>query len=205
MSTLFVDTSYNQILGLLSPEGGLLGLAIAEGQKTSAALHLDLHHLCQAHGIAPSLIRHVVFVAGPGFYTGLRLAYGIADIIKLSGAHVSGFYTYDVPHLLGVGNYLWITKAYRGEVFVFSRAGTETKISLMTDREFLATEWPAGAYIHHPNALDEAMRAKLANPVSTQALLQQHLPAICAGVHAKQWNQELFYFRTAEEEFKQNP
>lgn len=205
MSSLFLDTSYNQILGFLSTEGKPARLSITEGQRTSASLHVELNELLRRSGTSLKDITDVIYVAGPGFYTGLRLAYGIADIMRISGARLFGFYAFDVPYLLGTENYQWITKAYRGEVFVYSRAGDKTATTLLSDREFQDREWGASCYIHHASALDDAMTAKLVAPVPTQELLEAQLPAICAKVMEAGLRKELFYFRPAEEEFKQNP
>lgn len=205
MSSLFLDTSYNQILGFLSTEGKPARLSIKEGQRTSASLHVELNTLLKGANSSLKDVTDVIYVAGPGFYTGLRLAYGIADIMRISGARLFGFYAFDIPHILGVESYQWITKAYRGEVFVFSRTGDKTVTTLLSDREFQDREWETSCYIHHASALDDAMRAKLRSPVSTQELLEAQLPAICAQVMATDLQKELFYFRPADEEFKQNP
>lgn len=205
MSSLFLDTSYNQILGFLSSEGKLSKLSIKEGQKTSASLHVELNDLLKSSNSSLKEITNVIYVAGPGFYTGLRLAYGIADIMRISGARLFGFYAFDIPYLLGVQNYDWITKAYRGEVFVFTRTDANTSIALLSDREFQEREWQPSSYIHHTNALDDAMRAKLVEPIATQDLLATQMSAICSQVVASDFQKELFYFRPAEEEFKPNP
>lgn len=205
MSSLFLDTSYNQILGFLSTEGKLSKLSIKEGQKTSASLHVELNELLRSSNSSLKEITNVIYIAGPGFYTGLRLAYGIADIMRISGARLFGFYAFDIPHLLGVENYQWITKAYRGEVFVFTRNETSTSINLLSDREFQEKDWQPSSYIHHTSALDDAMRAKLVDPIATQGLLATQMSAICSQVVASGVQKELFYFRPAEEEFKPNP
>lgn len=205
MSTLFIDTSYNQILGFLNFEGSPIDLRINEGQKSSAILHAELHEMMRACSLKPTDIKKVIYVAGPGFYTGLRMAYGIADILKLSGATLSSFYTFDIPALLSFENYTWITKAYRGEVLVFKKSGLAESHQLYSEKEFLSQDLGGEIFIHHRNALDELMAAKLVNAQSTQELLQKNLQTICHRVQNSTHLKELFYFRPAEEEFKPNP
>ena len=205
MSTLFIDTSYNQILGLLNHEGSPLDLRIKESQKSSAVLHAELNDMMNACSLKPSEINKVVYVAGPGFYTGLRMAYGIADILKLTGATLSSFYTFDIPALLGFENYTWITKAYRGEVLVFKKSESRVNHQLYSEKEFLQKDWSGDIFVHHRNALDEQMAAKLLNAQSTQELLQKNIKTICQQVQNSSQLKELFYFRPAVEEFKPNP
>lgn len=204
MSTLFIDTSYNQILGLLNNEGGPLDLRIKEGQRSSAVLHAELHDIMKICSLKPSEIKKVVYVAGPGFYTGLRMAYGIADILKLTGATLTSLYTFDIPSLLGIKNYTWITKAYRGEVFVFEKSPTFEQHKLYSEKDFLLKNWYGEVFVHHRNALDEQMASKLKNVQSTQELLQTNLKTIYQQVQSASLLKELFYFRTPEEEFKPN-
>lgn len=205
MSTLFIDTSYNQILGLLNQEGSPLDLRIKEGQKSSAILHAELNEMMKSCSLKPADIKNVIYVAGPGFYTGLRMAYGIADILKLTGATLSSFYTFDIPGLLGFQSYTWITKAYRGEVLVFKKTESVVNHQLYSEKEFLLQDWSGDVFVHHRNALDEQMSAKLLSAQSTQELLQKNLKVICQQVQDSSLLKELFYFRPAVEEFKPNP
>jgi len=180
-------------------------LRIKEGQKSSSLLHAELHDMMNACSLKPSEIKKVVYVAGPGFYTGLRMDYGIEDIIKLTGATLSSFYTFDILALLGFQNYTWITKAYRGEVLVFKKTETVVNHQLYSEKEFLLQDWSGDVFVHHRNALDEQMSAKLLNAQSTQELLQKNLKVICQLVQDSSLLKELFYFRPAVEEFKPNP
>jgi tRNA A37 threonylcarbamoyladenosine modification protein TsaB len=182
-----------------------MDLRIKEGQKSSAVLHAELHDLMKTCSIKPSDIKQVVYVAGPGFYTGLRMAYGIADILKLTGAKLTSLYTFDIPTLLGFKTYTWITKAYRGEVFVFEKSASSKHPKLFSENDFLIKNWEGEVFVHHRNALDELMASKLTNVQSTQDLFQKNLKAICQQVQSASLLKELFYFRPPEEEFKPNP
>ena len=201
MSTLFLDTSYNQVLGLLDNQGAWLARRELAGQKSSAELHRQLYELCPD----AKTIQRVMYVAGPGFYTGLRIAYGIADILGKAGRELMSFYNYDVPRLLGIADYTWITKAYRGEVFIHTcRAGVGAN-RLVSEKEFLQQDWGGRLFIHHAQALDPQMAAKLPEAEATQALLLASMNALYPLVLSSPVLQELHYFRPPEEEFKPNP
>ncbi len=161
--------------------------------------------MMESCSLKPADIKQVVYVAGPGFYTGLRMAYGIADILQLTGIKLTSLYTFDIPALLGVKSYTWITKAYRGEVFVFEKSVSSQHHKLFSEKDFLLKNWEGEVFVHHRNALDELMASKLTNVQSTQDLLQKNLKVICQQVQSASLLKELFYFRPPEEEFKPNP
>src|SRR5690606_27900986 len=142
------------------------------------------------------------YVAGPGFYTGLRIAYGMADMLKVEGRSLLNFYTYELPKFMGVTEYKWITKAYRGEVFIHHYSQSKGHSYLLADKEFLAKSWDGEIYIHHQNALDAQMSEKLPQAKATEEILLKHMPQVWSAVHATKIDRELFYFRAPEEEFK---
>jgi len=176
-----------------------MALSHDQGQRSSALLHGNLHQLCQTHSIDPVSIKRVVYHAGPGFYTGLRIAYGVAQILKLDGAAVHGFYSHDLPRLINAENYQWITKAYRGEVYVYD-GGTATS-KLMSEDEFLAQDWSGDVYIHHPQALDERMATKLTHAKRTEKIATEQFVKLLASLENSP-EAPLHYFRAPEEEFR---
>lgn len=198
MSTLFIDTSYNQTIGLLGNEGTWTALKTLEGQKSSSILHAELHAMLTAAGHKPSVISDVLYVAGPGFYTGLRIAHGLADMMRLEGRKLLNLYNFEIPLLLGISEYTWITKAYRGEIFVYQSG----KTFLLSEKDFLTRDWSGAVYIHHPSALDEVMRGKIPQALATEDLLLTRTQEIKAALLKKATLHELYYFRPPEEEFK---
>ncbi len=202
MSTLFLDTSYNQIVGLLNDQGAWLARSELAGQKSSAILHGKIHQICEECALSPTALKHVLYVAGPGFYTGLRIAYGVADVMRFAGKKISNFYNYEVPRLLGEQNYTWVTKAYRGEVFVHQCVKNESASQLLSEKDFLQRDWQGKLYIHHAQALDSLMMEKLPGAIETQGLMVQEMPSLFKQLSQTVSDKELHYFRPAEEEFK---
>ena len=204
MKTLFLDTAYNQTLGICDERGGWLCLRHGSGQRSSARLHVDLHEMCTEKGITPQDIGEVLYVAGPGFYTGLRVAYGVAQVLKLSGPKTLTLYNHLVPKWLGYKSYSWVTKAYRGEVFVHECHEGREQSGLMAEDKFLEAKLTGDLFIHHTSALDEKMAAKLVGSQSTEGLIQTHIAKLLP--LARQHGEEpLYYFRAPEDEFKPNP
>lgn len=198
MSTLFIDTSYNQTIGLLRNEGTWLARKTLEGQKSSSILHAELHTMLSSVGLKPSAITDVLYVAGPGFYTGLRIAHGLADMLRLEGRTLLNLYNFEIPRLLGVSAYTWITKAYRGEIFVHKDGET----FLLSEKDFLARSWEGNIFIHHSSAVDEKMREKIPRAIETEGLLLNRIQEIKTVLKTNVVLKDLYYFRPPEEEFK---
>lgn len=197
MSSLFIDTSYDQVLGLLDPEKSWIDSKTFEGQKLTGFIHRDLNEIFSKNKLNPLDVKSVYYCAGPGFYTGLRVAYGIADIFRLHAIPILSFYSYLIPKYVGYVNYTWITKAYRGEVFVYD-SSTQKK-DLMLEADFYNSVIKGDVFTHAPTSIDEKMRAFLPAIKFTQDLLIQNPVAVFESVKAEE---EIHYFRPLHEEYK---
>ncbi len=202
MTTLFLDTTYNQILGFLDDRGAWVDYRETSGQKSSAQLHVELQNIVEKNKIQKSNITNVLYVSGPGFYTGLRIAYGIAEMLRIESRQLLSFYSFDIPRMLGVNQYTWITKAYRGEVFVYEFDQGESKSKLISEKDFLGFNYSGNIYVHHASALDEVMKSRMSHFSETQVLLIQNISTIFNYCSDNKLSSDLFYFRPPEEEFK---
>lgn len=184
-------------MGICDERGQWIGLHESVGQRSSAQLHADLHQLCEAKALVPRDIGRVVYLAGPGFYTGLRIAYGIAQTLKLSGVKSFSFYAHHIPELLGESDYIWITKAYRGEVFVYR--SSDRKVQLLGEKDFYSQTWPSNCFIHSQRALDDKLRSTLVSPKETEGQILREFPVLLDKLRDED---ALFYFRAPEDEFR---
>ncbi len=204
---LLLDTSYNQILALYDDEGQIRAQRKLAGQRSSSQLHQALHELFQEAGVAEGSVPVVSYVAGPGFYTGLRVGLGVADMFRLHGAQVREVYSHELPLLLGERDYCWMTKAYRGEVFLAEAVGGNITTRLVGQKEYVHSALPSRIYIHDNEALDDQLRAKVQSRplVETQKILLERWGEIHRLLGPQEGPRPLLYFRTAEEEFRPNP
>lgn len=202
MSSLFIDTTYNQKIGLLSSEGAWLFQKQLEGQKSSAQLHMALHELSQNQKLNLKDVKNIIYLAGPGFYTGLRIAYGLADILRFESIKPVSFYSFMIPKMLGTMVYSWVTKAYRGEVFVYTFKNGEEDFHLLKEADFMKFSCVGEIFVHHESALDELIKSKLQSFQSTETILQENIQKISQLVIDSNSEEDLYYFRTPEEEFK---
>jgi tRNA A37 threonylcarbamoyladenosine modification protein TsaB len=200
LSTLFLDTSYNQTIGLLDERGQWLRKRQLTGQRSSSVLHHELHEMLKEAAIAPQGIQRVFYVAGPGFYTGLRISHGMADMLRLLGCELMNIYNFEIPAVLGEQDYVWVTKAYRGEVFIYTSKDKQAK--LISEKDFLAMSWSGEVYIHHKSALDQNMLQRLSSSKETEAMLLSNMPQVFSWAKQQSGLRELYYFRPPEEEFK---
>lgn len=197
MSSLFLDTSYDQILGLLDDQKSWIAHKTFEGQKLTGVIHRDLAGICSANGVDPLSLKNVIYCAGPGFYTGLRVAYGIADVLRLHQIRVSSLYSYLIPEYCGFKNYIWITKAYRGEIFVYDSSSRE--LSLHQEKTFTNNFSCEHVFTHCANSVDENLAKVFPQMKYTQALLIKHPLEIFSQITSEE---PLHYFRPLDEEYK---
>jgi tRNA A37 threonylcarbamoyladenosine modification protein TsaB len=203
LSYLFIDTSYNQLICLLNGEGIVVDSRLQVGQKLSSLLHQELFQMFEAKNVTPKQLSTVLFIAGPGFYTGLRIARGLADILSLNGTKQLGFYSYDVPSLLGENNYSWITKAYRGEIFIHEKYDGVENSFLIDEHQFENYQFKKGSmYSHCIDAIDQKILSRFTQLQFTEKLIAENYSLLLSKLKLGYENREIFYFRPAEEEFK---
>ena len=205
MASLFIDSTYDITLGILDDEMGWISFQRFIGQRSSNILQKETHNLLKAAGIKTSDLSQVITVAGPGFYTGLRLSEGVSDVFRFADINHFSFYSYQLPLLLGVESGYWMTKAYRGEYF-FHRWDLNDKSNiLVTESElpsFIEKLKEERAFIHSDTALDEISRNLLKDATDTHSLLRNRSKDIFKKIIAENSRVDSYYFRAPEDEFR---
>ncbi len=204
MSVLFIDSSYDITLGLLNGNLGWHDLRLFRGQKASATLQTETHRLLKDFPLEMKDLTGIVSVAGPGFYTGLRLSEGFADVTKFFSIPHFSFYAYEIPLWLGHGEGTWLTKAYRGEYFVYQWKGEVSEIKLIAAKDLPQLTIEGQVFIHSETSLDDKILPFTANSISTSNLLKSY-PEKIFRVVMKGMQKESYYFRAPEDEFRMNP
>lgn len=206
MSSLFIDSTYDLGLGVLDDGFNWLTFERHTGQKASAILQGRAYELLQKHGLNPQDLASVVSIIGPGFYTGLRLAEGFADVFQFFGIPHYSFYSYDIPAWCGVKSGVWFTKAYRGEYFFYHWDGESSRQELLSAKEIAPVlSQYENVFIHSDVSLDELSRGLIKHSTSTVDLLTENSQKIFKHVIDQKLKKEAFYFRAPEDEFKANP
>lgn len=203
MSLLFIDSSYDITLGLLDENLGWHDLRAFRGQRASSTLQTETHRLLKDFKIQVQSLKGVVSVAGPGFYTGLRLSEGFSDVTSFFGIPHYSFYSHEIPHWLGYAKGTWITKAYRGEYFFYEWSGDSGKVRLLESKDLYSPE--GDIFIHSETSLDEKLRPLAKAALSTSELLKNEPKKIFTHVIKENLTRESYYFRAPEDEFRMNP
>ncbi len=204
MSVLFIDSSYDITLGLLNGNLGWYDLRLFRGQKASATLQTETHRLLKDFNIEMKDLSGIISVAGPGFYTGLRLSEGFADVTKFFSIPHFSFYTYEIPLWLGHSEGTWVTKAYRGEYFIYQWNGSHSEIKLVAAKDLPQLKIEGQVFIHSETSLDEKLAPFTSNAISTSDLLKNN-PEKIFNVVMKGMQRDSYYFRAPEDEFRMNP
>jgi len=205
LALLFVDTTYDITLGILDENLGWMKFDKFFGQKASAIIQSETYNLLESVHLKISDITSLISIAGPGFYTGLRLSEGFADVLTFAGIKHYSFLSYSIPFLSGATNGVWMTKAYRGEYFFHFWDSTSSRNELVAAKdleEFIKSVDMSNFYIHSESSIDDYSRKFLTSYLTTNELLEKYSPKILSSVILSDSKKESFYFRAPEDEFK---
>lgn len=207
MSFLFVDSSYDISLGILDENYRWVDFRSFSEKKASTVLQTETFQIFTQHGLKVKDISALVTVAGPGFYTGLRLSEGLADVFKFFGVPHYSFFSYEVPYWSGQEKGVWFTKAYRGEYFFYEWDGATSKSELVLTKDVEARfkNLSSTTYIHSDGSLDTLSSNAIINPISTLSLLKKSSGELFKKIISEKMWKDSYYFRAPEDEFRVNP
>lgn len=205
MTALFIDSTYDITLGILDDALGWVEFERFQGQKASSILQVETHRLLHKNNLKVKDLKALISIAGPGFYTGLRLSEGFADVLAFSGVPHYSFLSYEIPAFTGVKSGTWMTKAYRGEYFFhhWNEKGGLNQLVATKDLEgYLKNVDKSSFYIHSDSAIDDFSRNLISNVKTSHSLLKERSKDIFTHILQQQSKVESFYFRAPEDEFK---
>jgi tRNA threonylcarbamoyladenosine biosynthesis protein TsaB len=205
LASLFIDSTYDITLGILDDDLGWIKFQRYFGKKASVIIQKETHQLLQSSKISMQDIQQVITIAGPGFYTGLRLSEGFADVMTFMGSRHLNFLSYEIPYMTGVPQGTWMTKAYRGEYFFHQWNGNQSENKLITTKElegYLASVDKSSFYIHSDSAIDELSKSLISKWHTTSELLENEPKKIFTQVLNNAKKMDSYYFRAPEDEFK---
>jgi len=202
VSYLYLDTTYDVTIGILSESLEWVDFIKVQGQKASRTLQLETHRLLEKHGLELSEFQGLFTVAGPGFYTGLRLSEGFADVLKFFDIPHYSFYSFEVPMLLGISQGIWVTKAYRGEYFFYDWKAGEEERRLVSAKDLVTMKSLENVFIHSQTSIDEKLEALTSGAQETSELIRKTPRPIFETILKNRWVKSSFYFRAPEDEFK---
>ncbi len=192
---LFIDTTNKITIGLLNDEFGWLKYEFIDSNKSSALIHGAINDFLQEYSLELTELTGAFFMAGPGSYTGMRVSEGIKDIFEWEKVPVYSFYHFEVPFLVGIERGLWLANAFKGEYFVYEWDGTQNHYNLIKESDF---EVPSD---NKKLFLDQSRDGFLGAQI-TSSIIYSQSAKLFAKIKAENKKEDLFYYRTIDEEFK---
>ena len=189
---LYIDTTFNITVGLLDENYLWVELVNMDSNKSSTILHSCIYSLLKKHNKKITDVCSVFYAAGPGSYTGMRVSDGIAKILKENGIKVYSFYHFEIPRALGLDDGLFISKAFKGEYFVFD---------IKQDSKLLIKESKIEELVNGYQLYTNDSTLSFANIQITKDLLEKKSQDFFRKVADLNQNKELYYYRELEDEF----
>ncbi len=194
MKAIFLDTTKNMTIGVLNDNYTWLRFQFFSETKSTEGLHLQLVNILDELNLSLKDIGILFTAAGPGSYTGMRVSEGFAQIFKWQGIRTNSFYHFDVPQIMGIKNYVFICKAFKGEFFL-KDSKTEGLYNLSDLETVLSKYSDMTIFSHHSED-------GLPNFSSTMDLIKERPEVIFPKVFEENLMVGPFYFRPLEKEFK---
>lgn len=195
MSSLFLDTSDQIVFGVLSETHEWLAYRAGEGKKASKVLHALILETLEELGLETRDLKDMFFIAGPGSYTGVRVAKGLAEILEWQGVGVYSCRHFDVPVLLGENKGVFVSRAFKKEVFWRQWEGKTFEQKLLPENDLKAalSETDLPCFSSETGLFERCS--------STHSLIKRNPKELFGQLSRKNMKSEVFYYRKLEEEF----
>ncbi len=200
MATLYIDSSHYLTLGLLNESFEWIDYCEFKEKKTSGILHVELLQMLEKNHLRIEQVTKIIEAAGPGSYTGMRVAEGLCQILEWQERQCCSFYHFEVPSMCGHSRGVWVAKAFKGEIFCHHFDAEVSRVEFIKESEFPTyqqtwNEQGLKVFGHYPDeiqGLDEF----------TSRLIEQGARQFFEKVWARGERKGPYYFRALEQEFK---
>lgn len=193
MHYLFLDTTNGLTIGLLNRDLNWLAFEKRDEKKPSEVVHTLINEQLIKNNLKINDIT-LITIAGPGSYTGMRLSEGIAQMFKVCGIKILSLFHFEVPAIVGISSGKWISPAFKGELFIYSWNNGTTNKELVRE---VGLALPNDFYSNQDFKNNS-------NVINTTNLIQQNPKKVFEYVLSRNEFFPAYYFRSLEEEFKQN-
>lgn len=194
MMKLFIDTSENITVGLLDSNYQWKAYEYLQSKKSSSDLHYLIYSVLKKCNIEVNDITGLIHCSGPGSYTGMRISEGLSNIFDLNNVKTNSFYHFELPLISGVESGVWISKAFKGEFFLYEWFQAKNSKKLVREKDLNNVKDVENIFSGHSTfgELDLSLTKDLIfdNPDLLKFVVDRNL------------KREVFYYRSIEEEFK---
>ena len=192
MKSLFIDNTEEMTLGILNQNWEFDKCEHYKDRQNASRIHFRLNNLLEEYQLGLDDIESVFVTSGPGSYTGVRVVEGIAQIMKWQGMDVFSFYQFEVPFISGIERGVWVSPAWKEELFVYSWDGEERTKKLVPLSEYKMT---GEEYSHGEQCCGTPVR-------SVRNMMMEHTPIVFKYVQGRGKYLPPYYYRRVEQEFK---
>jgi len=191
---LYIDTSYELIIGILGLNFEVLSIDINKERRSATVIHEKIDSLLKKHGTEASNLLGVIVNNGPGSYTGVRVGEGLAKIFELDGTKVVSFLEHEAIALISQ-NGTWVSNAFKDEIFVYSWGRGDSPIKRLIKLESFENVTP------EPIFSNDHFQTKR-EIISSKKILLENISRVGKHYFERNERQKPFYYRELEEEFK---
>ncbi len=192
MAFLYLDTTNELILGILDKKFEWLAYTEIKERKSSELIHSMIEKMLGNCSLEIEELTHLFLASGPGSYTGMRLAEGIAQVLEWRQVKVFGFYHFEVPQILGIDSGRFLAGAYKKEIFQYSWEAQENSWSLIKEQKL-------GSSNCYFNADSELWGKELS--LKTSQMIKNNAPIFFKYIAERGVRGKPFYYRELEQEF----
>lgn len=196
MGVLFLDSSFYLQFGLLNHQLEWIDFREIQNRKGASSLHGELYEFLGKNNVQVKDVKKIILGGGPGSYTGIRLAEGMAQIFEWQKVEINSFYSFEIPYFSGIEEGAWCAEAFKGEIFLYEWNKSKSQHSLMKESEFRDYTPKKGELYHIGDGISDRLVR------STTSLLKKHPQEIFKRILRRGERFAPFYFRTGEQEFK---
>lgn len=194
--SLYLDACDGLKVGLLDEQLNWEKFLDFPIKKASNTLFIETEKLLSENNIELSQLEQIFLCLGPGSYTGIRLLQGMKDLYQNQGLKVFSFYNFEIPYLNGIQEGVYVTSAYKQEIYQYKWHGEEHFQDLIEAGRFVV-ENTGDIYgmqdQFHENAL-----------CNVYTMLRNNPKKVLERVLEKKLSRQAFYFRPLEKEFRMN-
>jgi len=205
MPSLFIDTTDNVVVGVLSDQYKFLEIKNIGNRKSSKEIHGIIYESLKKHGLELSNINSLFLISGPGSYTGMRVGEGIAQIVEWQSIPTYSFYHFQIPFFLGKLSGTWISNAFKSEYYMYSWNKNENKSILIKEEDIEKK-------IKDLKAKNENIYVKFKDSIKhsndkyieTSSMIVNFDSKLFLEVIKQKKREEPYYYRSLEKEFKKS-
>ena len=194
---LYIDTTQYVCLGLLNEDFQWVDYCYIETKKSSQIIHKLIFELLEKAGTKLACISGLFYAAGPGSYTGMRVSEGIKDVLSWQNCPVYSFYHFNVPQLYNHDKGFWISKAFKGEFFVYEWTKSSSAKTLVLEKDLKEK-------LSNSKLFSGCEKFGPMDVALTKDLIYEKPEVLFRVLKEKKITRELYYYRPLEEEFKRS-